>query len=106
MPRQEILRINRTKEQAEKAYDKLSGVYDVLAGPFEKKFRDHALKLLRYRRGRRGLRGRLWHRRFSETDRRIGGPCRQSLRNRHLAWNDESGRETTGKGRPLGQSRA
>ncbi len=46
MPRQEILRINRTKEQAEKAYDKLSGVYDVLAGPFEKKYRDYALKLL------------------------------------------------------------
>ena len=51
MPRQEILRINRTKEQAEQAYDRLSRVYDLLAGPFEKKFRDHALKLLRIGEG-------------------------------------------------------
>ena len=46
MPEQQILRITRTKEQAEKAYDRLSRVYDLLAGPFEKRFRDHALKLL------------------------------------------------------------
>ena len=51
MPRQEILRINRTKEQAEQAYDRLSRVYDLLAGPFEKKFRDSALKLLRIGEG-------------------------------------------------------
>ncbi len=51
MPRQEILRVKRTKEQAEKAYDRLCAVYDLLAGPFEKKYRNHALNLLDIREG-------------------------------------------------------
>ena len=51
MPRQQILRINRTTAQAEKAYDNLSRVYDLLAGPFEKRFRDYALSLLDINQG-------------------------------------------------------
>jgi len=39
-----ISRVPRSKEEAKATYDKISRWYDVLAGPFEKKFRDVALQ--------------------------------------------------------------
>ena len=106
MPRQEILRINRTKKQAEQAYDRLSRVYDLLAGPFEKKFRDHALKLLRIGEGEEILEVGFGTGDSLRQIAELVGPCRQGLRDRHFAWNEGSSRGTAGKGRPLGQSRA
>jgi demethylmenaquinone methyltransferase/2-methoxy-6-polyprenyl-1,4-benzoquinol methylase len=48
----EVSRVYRTKTQAKKAYDKISWVYDYLAGVFEKKYRNRALELLGIERGK------------------------------------------------------
>lgn len=48
---QEVLRVNRTKAQVKKSYDKMSRYYDVFAGRFEKKFAIAALRRLNVQRG-------------------------------------------------------
>ena len=47
----EILRVYRSKEEAKEVYDKLSKFYDFIAGPFEKKYQDKALKRLNVKKG-------------------------------------------------------
>lgn len=42
----DILPVLRTKEQAKRSYDRISGIYDYFAGPFERKYREMALDLL------------------------------------------------------------
>ena len=51
----EISRVTRSKEQARAAYNKLSRWYDVLAGSFEKKPRELALRKLNVAEGERVL---------------------------------------------------
>jgi demethylmenaquinone methyltransferase/2-methoxy-6-polyprenyl-1,4-benzoquinol methylase len=46
MANEKILRVTRTKEQAKKTYDKISIIYDIFEGSFEKKFRNKALEQL------------------------------------------------------------
>ena len=41
-----ILRVQRSKDEAKKSYDKMSRFYDYFAGIFEKKYRDMALRQL------------------------------------------------------------
>ena len=41
-----ILRVQRSKDEAKKTYDKMSRFYDYFAGIFEKKYRDMALRQL------------------------------------------------------------
>ena len=41
-----ILPVLRTKEQAKRSYDHISGIYDYLTGPFERKYREMALDVL------------------------------------------------------------
>ena len=40
MANEKILRVTRTKEQAKKTYNKISRIYDIIEGSFEKKFRN------------------------------------------------------------------
>jgi len=51
MTNKEILRVYRTKEQAERTYDKISRIYDLITGPFERKFRGMALNQLDVKEG-------------------------------------------------------
>lgn len=51
MTNKEILRVYRTKEQAKRTYDKISRIYDLIAGPFERKFRDMGLNQLDVKEG-------------------------------------------------------
>ena len=51
MTNKEILRVYRTKEQAKRTYDKISRIYDLITGPFERKFRDMALNQLDVKEG-------------------------------------------------------
>jgi ubiquinone/menaquinone biosynthesis C-methylase UbiE len=46
-----ISRVNRSKEEAEKAYTKMSRTYDHFAGTFEAKYADIALKYLNIKKG-------------------------------------------------------
>ncbi len=46
-----VLRVDRSKAQAKKAYDKISRFYDYFAGVFEKKYRNRALELLDIKKG-------------------------------------------------------
>lgn len=46
-----ILRVYRSKEDAEKSYDRISKFYDYFAGIFEKKYREMALKQLSINEG-------------------------------------------------------
>ena len=46
-----ISRVTRSKEEARASYDKISKWYDVLAGPFERKYRDAGLQKLRAQEG-------------------------------------------------------
>ena len=41
-----VLRVTRTKAQAKASYDRISSVYDLFAGGFERKYRDMALRQL------------------------------------------------------------
>jgi len=49
--REKISRVHRTKEQAKRAYDRMSRIYDCIAGPFEKKYRNMALEKLNIKDG-------------------------------------------------------
>jgi len=51
MTNKEILRVYRTKEQAKRTYDKISRIYDLITGPFERKFRDMGLNQLDVKEG-------------------------------------------------------
>jgi demethylmenaquinone methyltransferase/2-methoxy-6-polyprenyl-1,4-benzoquinol methylase len=51
MVNEKILRVTRTKEQAKKTYDKISIIYDIFEGSFEKKFRNKALEQLDIKKG-------------------------------------------------------
>jgi len=51
MNNKEILRVYRTKEQAKRTYDKISRIYDLITGPFERKFRDMGLNQLDVKEG-------------------------------------------------------
>jgi len=51
MTNKEILRVYRTKEQAKRTYDEISGIYDLITGPFERKFRDMGLNQLDVKEG-------------------------------------------------------
>nr|NIN53217.1 hypothetical protein [Nitrososphaeria archaeon]NIQ33673.1 hypothetical protein [Nitrososphaeria archaeon] len=53
MPKDEtkIGRVTRSKEEAKLSYDKMSRWYDIVAGRFEKKFRDVGLQRLSVREG-------------------------------------------------------
>lgn len=51
MTNKEILRVYRTKEQAKRTYDKISRIYDLITGPFERKFRDMGLNRLDVKEG-------------------------------------------------------
>jgi len=46
-----ISRVKRTKAQAKKSYDRISKYYDRIAGVFEKKYRNKALRWLNIRKG-------------------------------------------------------
>ena len=43
--------VNRTKEQARRAYDRMSRIYDYISGPFERKYAFKALELLGIKEG-------------------------------------------------------
>ena len=47
----EISRVTRSNEEARASYDKMSKWYDMVAGRFEKKFRDVGLQKLRVKQG-------------------------------------------------------
>lgn len=47
----EISRVYRSKDEAEKAYNKMSGTYDLFAGTFEAKYTNMALKNLNIKEG-------------------------------------------------------
>jgi demethylmenaquinone methyltransferase/2-methoxy-6-polyprenyl-1,4-benzoquinol methylase len=51
MNMEKISRVNRTKEQAKRTYDKISRIYDFIEGSFEKKFRNNALDKLDVKKG-------------------------------------------------------
>lgn len=51
MTNKEILRVYRTKEQAKRTYDKISRIYDLITGPFERKFMDIGLNQLDVKEG-------------------------------------------------------
>ncbi len=51
MNMENISRVNRTKEQAKRTYDKISRIYDFIEGSFEKKFRNNALDKLDVKKG-------------------------------------------------------
>lgn len=53
--RDEILRVFRSKDEAEKAYSKMSRTYDLFAGTSEAKYRDMALKHLNIKIGEQVL---------------------------------------------------
>ena len=53
--RDEISRVYRSKDEAEKAYTKMSRTYDLFAGTFEKKYRDIVLKYLNIKAGEQVL---------------------------------------------------
>lgn len=55
MAKEQILRVHRSKAEAKSSYDRISSVYDYLAGPFESRFSDRALDLLHVRKGERVL---------------------------------------------------
>ncbi len=48
---QEILRVNRTKEEAQKSYDKLSKYYDLISGSFENHYKCRALNRIKVNQG-------------------------------------------------------
>jgi ubiquinone/menaquinone biosynthesis C-methylase UbiE len=48
---EKILRVYRSKEEAKESYDKMSGFYDLVAGPFERKYQNRALELLSIKEG-------------------------------------------------------
>ncbi len=47
----EVLPVSRTKEEAKRSYDRISKYYDYLAGAFERKYAELALKRLSIREG-------------------------------------------------------
>ncbi|UCD09796.1 MAG: methyltransferase domain-containing protein [Dehalococcoidales bacterium] len=47
----QILPVNRTKEQARRSYDRMSGAYDYISGPFERKYALRVLELLGVKEG-------------------------------------------------------
>lgn len=53
--RTEIERVTRTRQEAKSHYDRLSGWYDLLTNPSERKSRDLGLKLLRVVEGEKAL---------------------------------------------------
>ena len=51
MNMEKISRVNRTKKQAKRTYDKISRIYGFIQGSFEKKFRNNALDKLDIKKG-------------------------------------------------------
>jgi len=51
MTNKEILRVYRTKKQAKRTYDKISRIYGLITGPFERKLRGMALNQLDVKEG-------------------------------------------------------
>lgn len=47
----QIIRVNRTKDQARRFYDRVSRIYDCISGPFERKYALRALDLLAVKKG-------------------------------------------------------
>lgn len=50
-----VSRVSRTTAQAKKSYDRMSWLYDYLAGPFERRYRDTGLRRLNIAKGEKVL---------------------------------------------------